>query len=156
MKRKMGIFFVILFGLSSLFFSGCELLGLQDGHVTVLLTNAGSAPGDYLYVFIYAEGETDVDNEDKVLATSYGYISSGTADVLLAETDGNVLPNKTTWIGNGGTTYDIYIYTSDSSNSPDSYAPSQKKEPFPGTVRIDGNIEITVDYATMVPYTPVP
>ncbi len=156
MKRRTGLFFVVLVGLSVLFFSGCKLPGVPVGTVIVNLTGAGAAPaGDYLYAYIYAEGEEDTDEAypENVLATMKVEIISGSATSLLYVDDGAFGPTGTVWSGTDGTTYDIYIYTSDNSNSPEDYTPSKKEEPFPGTVTINGNQIITVDYGEMAPYT---
>ena len=80
-------------------------------------------------------------------------ITSGIAEIVLEESNGSGGSNKNKWTGIGGTTYDIYIYTSNNSNSPEDYAPSKKEVPFPGTVTINGDQVITVDYGEMVPYT---
>jgi len=153
MKRSMGFFIVVLVGLSVLFFSGCKQPGVPVGTVIVNLTGAVDADGDFLYAYIYAEGETDTENDAKILATVNLLITSGIAEIVLEESNGSGGSNKNKWTGIGGTTYDIYIYTSNNSNSPEDYAPSKKKVPFPGTVTIDGNKVITVDYGEMAPYT---
>ncbi len=120
------------------------------------MTNAGTDNTDYLYAYIYAEGETDTDNPAKVLATMKAQIQSGTAAslfYLMDEDDvDNWGPTDIIWSGTGGTTYDIYIYTADESNTPEGHPPSKQNELFPDTVTIDGNQVIPVDYGTMVQY----
>ena len=85
--------------------------GAADGTVTVNLTNADAANGHYLFVYVYAEGETDVNNPAAVLATNNVQIADGTASVVLKLDDESWMPTGTDWTGTGGVTYDIYIYT---------------------------------------------
>ena len=129
--------------------------GAADGTVTVNLSNAADANGHYLFVYVYAEGETDVNNPAAVLATNNVQIADGTASVVLKLDDGSWMPTGTDWTGTGGVTYDIYIYTdSDGDSNPDTGPGTAKKTvTFPQVLTIDGDETVATDYTSMVDYS---
>jgi hypothetical protein len=142
-------------GNNRLQYRGRSRFGRREG-VTVTLSNAGGADSHTLFVYIYAEGETDVNNSAQVLATNNAVISDGTASVVLKEDDGNWEPTGTDWTGTDGTTYDIYIYTDSDGDSDMETGTVYMTDPFPGTVTIDGNQTVNIDFGDMVLYTPGP
>jgi len=118
--------------------------------VTVTLSNTGAANTHTLFVYVYAGGETDVNNPATVLATNNAVITGGTASVVMKEDNGNWDPT-----GTGGTTYDIYIYTDSDGNSDMEDGTVYITDPFPGTVTINGDQTIATDYADMGLYNPL-
>ncbi|MBN2322250.1 MAG: hypothetical protein JXQ30_00830 [Spirochaetes bacterium] len=127
-------------------------IGAVDGTVTVTLSNAGAVDDDTLSVYVYAEGETDVNNPAKLLATNFAVITDGTASVVLREDDGDWMPTVTNWTGTGGTTYDIYIYTDSDGDGELETGTVYITDPFPGTVTIDGDQTVATDFAEMILY----
>jgi len=112
---------VILILLLTLGMTACNpITGYPDGTVTVNLSGAGAIDGDFLYAYVYTYGETltDETHPETVLACGGIEISSGTADMILTVDDGAFGPTGVLWTGKGGVSYDIYIYTDDSDNSP--------------------------------------
>jgi hypothetical protein len=121
----------------------------------VILLNADSAQGHYLWATIYNENETDANNPAKVLATMFIQIDSyGYAKITLQESNGAWEPNGTKWLGEIGETYDIYVYTdSDDDNNP-ATGPTVGKiiNPLPQTIFIKGKQSFEIDYNDMVDY----
>jgi hypothetical protein len=164
---------VIVAVLAVIAFGGCENLlgagggdsdGQQDdgdddgngdgtgdaGTVTVRLTGAGGATGNYLFVYAYEEGEHNTDMVDSVVAAGYAEITSDTTEVTLQEgVDENWEPTGGDWTATAGETYDLYVYTMES----DMETPSRSTDPWPLQVTVDGDELVSVDYDSMVPYT---
>lgn len=156
MKKKNWWFLGILVTIGTiLLISGCDEAGASDGKVTVSLTNHGGGADNYFYTYLYASGETDT-GESNVLACNFEEIGGdNTASFVLEEEDtstaDNWVPNGIQWIGTGGTSYDLYIYTDADDNEPDGDN-EQKTDPFPITITIDGDQTVEIDYTEMVDY----
>ena len=128
--------------------------GATGGTVTITVSNG--AEGHYIYGYVYAEDEIDLNNPAKVLATNYAQITGGAASFVLKEDDGNWNPTLTEWTGNGGFCYDIYIYTDSDGNGDIEDGTVYVTDPFAGIVTIDGNQTVSMIFTDMVPYTPGP
>ena len=147
---KIRISGIIIVMLLALIFPSCTT-SLSDGTVTVGLTGATDINGDYLYAYVYLNGETDLNNPAKVLACGSADISaSGLASMVLKVADVAGEPTGDDWVGSGGV-YDIYIYTDDAGNVPEE-ATSKMTDPMPMEITIDGNITVNILFGDMVPY----
>jgi hypothetical protein len=132
-----------------------------DGSVTVRLENASAINGHDLYAYLYAHNEYSINTESKVLAVNYETVASGTSEITLEEessADDDWAPNGTTWMGSGGVSYDVYIYTDDNDDGDHEPATgdpgsSYRTDPYATTVTIDGDQTITVNAANMIEYT---
>jgi hypothetical protein len=141
-----GIIMVLLL---VLIFPSCKT-SLSDGTVTVGLTGATVINGEYLYAYVYLNGETDTNNPATVLACGSELISTGLANMVVKVDDGAFEPTGVDWIGSGGV-YDIYIYTDDINNTPEE-ATAKMTNPMPIEITIDGNIAIDILFVDMVAY----
>ena len=151
---------LVLIGITFLA-SGCDpAVTASNGKVTVSLTNHGGGADDYLYAYVYASGETDTDPPENVIAFKSEQIVGGTASFILEEAalgGGYVVASGTQWIGSGGTSYDLYVYTDTVDNQPsvqDNLETEQKTDPFPISITIDGDQTVEIDYTDMVEYIP--
>lgn len=116
----------------------------SDGKVTVSLVNASAittARGFHAYV--YANNESNINDASTVIACNWKQIMNGAASFTLKVDDGNWEATEADWIGSGGTTYDLYLYTADDSGEPNSN--DYKTYTFPMEITIDGDMSIEVD-----------
>ena len=157
-KIKFSVLFIFIIT-ALLLLSSCEESGSSsdDGTITVQLTNYNSTLDTTLYVYVYRGGETDVNTASKVLGFKTGDISGGSATVIVknAEPGGDFVTEASAqWTGSGGESYDIYIYTDDSSNDPtDNNSGEKKADSYPMSVTVDGDHVISLDYVNnMVSY----
>ena len=149
-KMKFSVLFIIA-GL--LLFSSCEDSGssADDGKLTVEMDGYNSVTGDnVLYIYVYDSGEADLNTPANVHAFNSGDISGGSASIILetAVVGGDfVNASGTQWTGEGGESYDVYIYTDDVGNDPDvSGSSPQKTKTFPVEIEIDGDKLISLNY----------
>ncbi len=159
MKKKIlvGVLSVVFTVLFTVFYFGCDETP-ADGTVSVVLTGASSADSQSLYAYLYANGETDLGNPAKLLATNKATISGGAAAFVLQVTNGAWQGNGTDWLGTAGISYDVYIYTdanADGDNEPDTHSGSpvpKMTSPYPVVVTIADAQTVAVAYSDMVDY----
>ena len=157
-KIKISVLFIFIIT-GFLLLSACEESGSvsDDGILTVQLTNYNSTLDTTLYVYVYRGGETDVNTASNVLGFKTGDISGGSATIIVENAEpggGFVTETGSQWTGAGGESYDIYIYTDDSSNDPtDNNSGEKKADPYPMSVTVDGDHVISLDYVNdMISY----
>jgi len=151
--KRMGLAILVI-GMVGLAVTACNTGGgtAAGSKVTVSLSNAAAVNDHYLYAYLYAENETDVNNPAALLATNSAQIAGGSACFVLKADDGSWMPTATDWTGTEGLKYDVYIFT-DSNGDADPVPGSDKAtDPYPQTVTINGDQTIEVDYTTMVDY----
>ncbi len=125
----------------------------QDGTATVTLSNASAANGQNFWAFVSKQG-TNYYLIDNLVAVNMVTISNGSASFVLKQPDKDWMPTTTDWTGTGGISYDIYIFTdADSNYMPDKMSVEKVNE-YPGTLTIDGNTTLNVDYSTLNDYNP--
>lgn len=132
--------------------AGGEEPSVPDGTVTVSLSGAAEANGDYLLAYAYEAGEWITDMQEYVVGAGMADIVDGSASFVLSDSI-NVSwePTGDEWNATGGENYDLYIYTYPADGSAEM---GSRLDPWTTTVAVDGDTTVAVDYADFVPYTP--
>ncbi len=174
LTRLMLVLVIVLFTVIAL--SGCSILGLLSGDdssdssvaaednsedsgdspapgtITVTLTGASAAEGDYFYVLAYETGEWRIDMPAYVRGAGQAAIASGSATFVLKDSiDGDWMPVGETWNADAGAVYDIYGYLL-SSSAGDMVS---VLDPWPLTLAaIDGDKSVNIDFTDLQSYVP--
>ena len=145
-------FIIACFVLAAMFcIFGCKSSdSSDDGTITVYMSGSTIATAHGLYAYLYENGETDFNNSATVLACNWHQVLGGMATFVLKVDDGSWSPTAEDWVGSGGSTYDLYVYTAGDSGQPGSS--DYMTDPMPIEVTIDGNMNIDIDFADMIPY----
>lgn len=131
----------------------------SDGCITVSLDGASAIDTDVFYAFAFPAGEKSIYNVEKIVAVNYATITGGSASFTLKCDDGDSGPTTTDWVGDGGASYDLYVYTDgddDGDEQPATHGgsdPAYRLANYPTTCTIDGDQTINVAFGEMVEYT---
>lgn len=165
--RQNGAAIAVILCVGAILLIGCESAGsgggggagsnAEDGTVTVALSGAASEDGSTFGAFLYAKHEPSIYTESRMLAVNYVQIAAdGTASVTLEGHDGSWGPDGTTWVGAGGTSYDLYVYTDsddDGDGEPVTSSSAYRPVDYPMELLVDGNTTVSLDLADMVDFT---
>ena len=149
------------------FLFGCSNLGIPTGDnatpdngdttplpgsITVTLTGASEAEGNYFYVLAYEAGEWRINMASYVVGAGKSGIASGSASCTLKNSiDVDWNPTGETLISSGGAVLDIYVYLLSGATGEMLSVHSL----WPTTLEaIDGDKTVSVDFAQFVDYVP--
>ena len=120
-----------------------------DGTVTVSLSGATAANGEYLVAYAYDAGETTVGDPSRVRGIDYVEISGGSASAVLKESDGAWMPTLTDWTATAGESYDVYAYTTSDDTNLAYASGSRVAADYPIVATIDGDQTVSLAYGDM-------
>ena len=121
----------------------------SDGTVTVSLSGATAANGEYLVAYAYDAGETTIGDPSRVRGVDYVEISGGSASVVLKESDGAWMPTLTDWTATAGESYDVYAYTTSDDTNLAYASGSRVAADYPIVATIDGDQTVSLAYGDM-------
>ncbi|MCK5760311.1 MAG: hypothetical protein KAH33_03400 [Candidatus Delongbacteria bacterium] len=116
--------------------------------VTINLNQADSAINHYLWAYVFAENETDINNPDKVGAVMYKQITETSISFVLQQDDGNGMPNGELWEPTINLNYDMYVYTDSDDDGDPETGPTAGKiiGAYPASISSHGGLSGTISY----------